>query len=187
MKNDQALSEFPIRSLETGIWGQEDDMSETVVTEGVAEPQRPDVGALLESVRRADARIGRCRRGTSLSETDRAAMRFLLESGRTAEVTTTMIVAALQLTAASGTALVDRLLARGLVVVVGSPVDRRKTIVRLVDDTVNADDLDPLTATLRAVADRLTFDDARVVAGFLHEVLVTITRAGQMASAPVVT
>jgi hypothetical protein len=114
-------------------------------------------------------------------------MRFLLESGRTAEVTTTMIVAALQLTAPSGTALVDRLLARGLVVVASSLVDRRKKIVRLVDDTVNADDLDPLTATLRAVADRLTFNDARVVAGFLQEVLVTITRAGQMASAPVVT
>ena len=157
-------------------------MWETIAPAGVAEQERSDVGELLKSVRRAAARIGRCRRATSLSETDRAAMRFLLESGRTAEVATTMIVAALQLTAPSGSALVHRLLARGLVVVAGSPVDRRKKIVRLVDDTVNADDLDPLTATLRAVAARLTVSDARVVAGFLQEVLVTITHAGQMAS-----
>lgn len=160
-------------------------MWETVATEGEAEPRRPDVGALLESVRRADARIGRRRRGTSLSETDRAAMRFLLESGRTAEVTATMMVAALQLAAPSGTALVDRLLARGLVVVASSPDDRRKKIVRLVDDTVNADDLDPLTTSLRAVAARLTVDDAHVVADFLQEVLVTITRADEEASARV--
>ncbi|HKP08453.1 MAG TPA: helix-turn-helix domain-containing protein [Microbacterium sp.] len=181
MKNGQALKPIPIRSRERDL-GEEDDMWETIAPEGMAEPQRPDVGALLASVRRADARIGRRRGGTSLSETDRAAMRFLLESGRTAEVTTTMIVAALQLKAPSGTALVDRLLARGLVMVARSAVDRRKKIVRLVDDTVNADDLDPLTTTLRAVADRLTVSDAHVVAGFLQEVLVTITRADQMAS-----
>lgn len=154
-------------------------MSEIVAAEaGVADPARPDVAALLESVRRADARIGRRRRhAAGLSETDRAAMRFLVETGRTTEVTTTMIVAALNLAAASGTALVDRLLARGLVVVALSSQDRRKKIIRLVDDSVNPDDLDPLTTTLRAIAARLTLGDAHVVAGFLEEVLATLTHA----------
>lgn len=161
-------------------------MWDTVAITGVAEPPRPDVGALLESVRRSDARIRRRRRPTSeMSETDRAAMRFPLERGPTAEVTATMIAADLHLAAPSGTALVDRLLARGLVVVAENGDDRRKKIIRVVGDTVNADDLDPLTTTLRAVDARLTLSDAHVVAGFLEEVLVTITRADQMASARV--
>ncbi|WP_109212360.1 MULTISPECIES: MarR family transcriptional regulator [Microbacterium] len=155
-------------------------MSEIAATGSGADPGRPDVGALLESVRRADARIGRRRRlPAGLSETDRAAMRFLVETGRTTEVTTTMIVAALQMAAASGTALVDRLLAHGLVVVNVSSQDRRKKIIRLVDDTVNPDDLDPITTTLRAIAARLTVSDAHVVAGFLEEVLATLTHSGQ--------
>lgn len=155
-------------------------MSEIAGTGSGVDPGRPDVGALLESVRRADARMGRQRRlPAGLSETDRAAMRFLVETGRTTEVTTTMIVAALQMAAASGTALVDRLLAHGLVVVNVSALDRRKKIIRLVDDTMDPDDLDPITTTLRAIAARLTLSDAHVVAGFLEEVLATLTPTDQ--------
>lgn len=106
-------------------------MSEAEAKGDLADPRRPDVGALLEGVRRADARIGRRRHPPAgLSETDRAAMRFLVETGRNTEATTTMIVAALQLVAGSGTALVDRLLARGLVVVDVSSQDRRKKVIR---------------------------------------------------------
>ncbi len=153
-------------------------MSEIAANGGSADPGRPDVGALLESVRRADARLGRRRRvRAGLSDTDRAAMRFLVERGRTTEVTTSMIVAALHLAAASGTALVDRLLARGLVVVHVSPDDRRKKVIRLVDDTMNPDDVDPLTTSLRAIAARLTLSDAHVVGGFLEEVLDTLNHA----------
>ncbi|WP_203580879.1 MarR family winged helix-turn-helix transcriptional regulator [Microbacterium hibisci] len=155
-------------------------MSEIAATGGGADPGRPDVGALLERVRRADARIGRRRRlPAALSETDRAAIRFLAETGPATEVTTTMIVAALHMAAASGTALVDRLLAQGLVVVNVSSLDRRKKIISLVDDTMNPDDLDPITTTLRAIAARLTLSDAQVVAGFLEEVLATFTHAAQ--------
>lgn len=47
----------------------------------------------------------------------------------------------------------------------------------LLDETVNPDDLDPLTTGLRAIAARLTMSDAQVVAGFLEEVLTTLTTA----------
>ncbi len=114
-------------------------------------------------------------------------MRFLAESGQTSEVTATMIVAALRLAAPSGTALVDRLRSRGLVRVARSPDDRRKKIVRLVDDTVNPDDVDPLTTALRAIASGLTLGDAHIVAGFLQQVLVAIAHADETASAPALT
>jgi len=77
VKNDQVLSEYPMRSLETEIWGQEDDMSETVATEGVAEPQRPDVGALLERPLRSPegtaSRLGPSRSAMSRVDTSRFA------------------------------------------------------------------------------------------------------------------
>jgi hypothetical protein len=155
-------------------------MSEIVAGGTAADRGRPDVGALLESVRRAEGRLGR-RRGepAGLSETERSAMRFLAEAGRSTEVTNTMLVAALHLAAASGTALIERLLARGLVVVDVSSQDRRKKVIRLVDDSMNPDEFDPLTATLRAIAARLTLSDARVVAGFLEEVLATLDSTGR--------
>jgi DNA-binding MarR family transcriptional regulator len=130
------------------------------------------VGALLDEVRRAQARIGRRRgRTAQLSDTDAAAVRFIAEAGRTTAVTTGMIVSALHLAAASGTALVDRLVARGMVVVTDHPRDRRKRIIRLIDDDADLDDLDPVTTALRAVAERLSPADAHVVGVFLGDVL----------------
>lgn len=103
-------------------------------------------------------------------------MRYLLERVDVEDVTPSMIVRALHLSPASGTALIDRLAARGLVVVEGHPHDRRKKLVRPFDRNVDPDHLDPLTTQLRSLASDLPVDDARVVARFLEDVLATVTR-----------
>jgi DNA-binding MarR family transcriptional regulator len=139
---------------------------------------RPDLAGILEHLRMADAKLVRQReQQTGMTETDRAAMRYLLERVDTEEVTPGKIARALHLSPASGTALIDRLVARGLVVVGGHPHDRRKKLVRPLDGHFDLDDLDPLTARLRALASKLTAGDARVVATFLEDVLATVTRA----------
>lgn len=143
----------------------------------------PDVAGILERLRLAEARLARQReRQTGLNETDRAAMRFLLERVDTEEVTPTMIVRALHLSPASGTALIDRLVDRGMVTVNSHPHDRRKKLVRPFDRNLDPDHLDPLTMRLRRLASRLPATDARVVAGFLEEVLATVHHAAASAS-----
>lgn len=136
----------------------------------------PDVAGVLERLRLAEGKLARRReQQTGMNETDRAAMRYLLERVDAEEVTPSMIVKALHLSPASGTALIDRLVERGLVVVEGHPRDRRKKIVHPFDRNIDPDHLDPLTMKLRSLASRLPASDARVVAGFLEDVLATVS------------
>ncbi|MFF2488296.1 MarR family winged helix-turn-helix transcriptional regulator [Microbacterium sp. NPDC058062] len=138
--------------------------------------QSPDVAGVLERLRLAEAKLARRReQQTGMNETDRAAMRYLLERVDTEEVTPSMIVKALHLSPASGTALIDRLVARGLVVVEGHPHDRRKKIVQPFDRNIDPDHLDPLTMKLRSLASGLPASDARVVASFLEDVLAMVS------------
>lgn len=101
-------------------------------------------------------------------------MRYLLERVDSEEVTPSMIVKALHLSPASGTALIDRLVARGLVVVEAHAHDRRKKVIRPFDRNIDPDHLDPLTMQLRSLASELPPDDARVVASFLEDVLAVV-------------
>ncbi|WP_109210919.1 MULTISPECIES: MarR family transcriptional regulator [Microbacterium] len=143
-----------------------------------ADDARPDVAGILERLRLAEAKLARQReQQTGMNESDRAAMRYLLERVDTEEITPGIIAHALHLSPASGTALIDRLVARGLVVVGNHPRDRRKKLVRPFDRNVDPDHLDPLTTRLRTIADGLTTGDARIVAGFLEDVLSTVTHA----------
>ena len=137
---------------------------------------RPDVAGILERLRLAEAKLARRReQQTGMNETDRAAMRYLLERVDTEEVTPSMIVRALHLSPASGTALIDRLVARGLVVVEAHAYDRRKKVIRPFDRNIDPDHLDPLTMQLRSLASELPAKDARVVASFLEEVLAMVS------------
>lgn len=143
-----------------------------------ADRARPDLAGLLEHLRLADAKLVRQReQQTGMTETDRAAMRYLVERVDTEEVTPGKIARALHLSPASGTALIDRLVARGLVAVAAHPHDRRKKLVRPVDGENDLADIDPLTLRLRTIAAELTAGDARIVATFLEDVLATVTRA----------
>ena len=131
----------------------------------------PDVAMILEQLRLAEARLARRRQHESgLTESDRAAMRFLLEQVDLGDVTPTMIARAIHLSPAAGTALVDRLVAHGMVQVEPHPRDRRKKLVRPFDRNIDPGHLDPLTARLRELAATLSDDDARVVAAFLDNV-----------------
>ena len=132
----------------------------------------PDVASILEQVRLAEARLARKRQHESgMVETDRAAMRYLLENGDAREVTPSMIARALHLSPASGTALIDRLVARGMIAVRPHPRDRRKKLVHPLDRNTDPDHLDPLTTRVRAIAAGLPARDARVIAAFLESVL----------------
>jgi DNA-binding MarR family transcriptional regulator len=144
------------------------------LTEPAAE-EVPDVAALLEQLRLAEARLARRRQQESgLTETDRAAMRYLLERVSTQEVTPTMIARALHLAPASSTALIDRLVARGMIVVGPHPRDRRKKLVQPIDRTIDPDHFDPLTTRVRHLAARLTQHDARIIADFLESVRAAV-------------
>jgi hypothetical protein len=134
------------------------------------------VAGILEQLRLAEARLARRReQQTGMNETDRAAMRYLLERVDSEEVTPSMIVKALHISPASGTALIDRLVARGLVVVEAHAYDRRKKVIRSFDRNIGPDHFDPLTTQLRSLASELPPDDARVVASFLEDVLALIS------------
>ncbi|WP_426320287.1 MarR family winged helix-turn-helix transcriptional regulator [Microbacterium sp. E-13] len=158
-------------------------MREEVTPPGAGDSSRPDVAGILERLRLADVKLARQReQQTGMNETDRAAMRFLLEHLDNAEVTPGMIARALHLSPASGTALIDRLLARGLVVVESHPYDRRKKLVRPFDRDTDPDHLDPLTLRLRTLAAELSVREARIVATFLEDVLSSVTRAALTAT-----
>lgn len=151
----------------------ESALPSTAATEG----RRPDVAGVLERLRLAEARLARRReQQTGMNETDRAAMRYLLERVDSEEVTPSMIVKALHLSPASGTALIDRLVARGLVVVEPHAYDRRKKVIRPFDRNIDPDHLDPLTMQLRSLASGLPPNDARVVASFLEDVLAMVSK-----------
>lgn len=143
-----------------------------------AHGERPDVAGILERLRLAEAKLARQReQQTGMNETDRGAMRYLLERVDAEEVTPGMIAKALHLSPASGTALIDRLVAHGLVVVESHPRDRRKKVVQPFDRNIDPDHLDPLTMQLRTIAAELPASDARIVATFLEDVLSSVTRA----------
>lgn len=157
-------------------------MREKIASSASSDGKRPDVAGILERLRLAEARLARQREHQSgMNETDRAAMRFLLERTDSEEVTPGMIARALHLSPAAGTALMDRLVARGLVVVTGHPRDRRKKLVRPFDRTIDPDHLDPLTMRLRSLAEDLPAGEARVVARFLEDVLATVSHAAPAA------
>ena len=109
-------------------------------------------------------------------------MRYLLERVDTQEVTPTMIARALHLSPAAGTALLDRLVSRGLIDIEPHDRDRRKKLVRPFDRNMDPDKLDPLTTRLRSLAAELTDFEARTVGSFLHKVLAAVASASPQTS-----
>lgn len=144
----------------------------------MSEGEDAGVAELLEELRLAGAKLTRQRQVPSgMSDTDRSAMRYLLERVDEHEVTPTMIAHALHLSPAAGTALMDRLVARGLIEIEPHGHDRRKKLVHPVDGNMVPDHLDPLTTRLRSLAGELTDIEARTVGSFLKRVLAAVTAA----------
>lgn len=136
---------------------------------------------LVEELRRAEAHLAR-RRQTACgpSETDRSAMRFILESTDDARpVTPTDLARHLGITTASTTALLDRLGRGQMIEVRPHPEDRRKRLVIPVDRSDDPDVIDPLTATIRELSDDLSAQEAELVNGFLARITDAVKRECQ--------
>jgi len=135
-----------------------------------------DVAGLMERLRLAEGKLARQRQSTSgLNDSDKAAIRFILEhDDAEAEITPSIIAAGLHMTPPAMTVVIDRLVAGGFVTVSPHPTDRRKKVVKPFDRTMDPDHLDPVTTRLRALSAALSAADARVVSAFLEDVLEVI-------------
>jgi hypothetical protein len=139
-----------------------------------------NVAQLIEQLRLAEARLARQRQSASgLNDTDRAAMRFVLEySDSASPVTPSVLATALHLTPPAMTAVVDRLVKGGFITVTPHPTDRRKKVIEPFDRTLDPDHVDPLTTRIRVIAAALAPADAAVVTSFLEQVLDAVTDPG---------
>lgn len=138
----------------------------------VAETATYDAARSVELLRLSEARLSR-RRQTDCgpSENARAAMRFVLERADAGEnVTPSEIAAHLGVSGASVTGMLDRLHAGGMITFAAHPSDRRSKLVVPFDRATDADDIDPVTAKIRAFATELSPEAAEQVAVFLERV-----------------
>ncbi|MFG6402706.1 MULTISPECIES: MarR family winged helix-turn-helix transcriptional regulator [unclassified Microbacterium] len=138
----------------------------------VTETPIRDAARAAELLRLSEARLTR-RRQTNCgpSENARAAMRFILERADIGDdVTPSEIAAHLGVSGASVTAMLDRLHAGGLISFAQNPRDRRSKLVVPFDRSVDPDDIDPITASIRAFAADLSPDAAEQIAVFLERV-----------------
>lgn len=135
------------------------------------------VAQLIEQLRLAEAKLARQRQTASgLNDTDRAAVRYILENSDTADAMTPSVLAgALHLTPPAVTSVVDRLVRGGFITVTPHPTDRRKKIIEPFDRTIDPDHVDPLTTRIRGIAADLSPTDAAVVTAFLERVLNAVT------------
>jgi DNA-binding MarR family transcriptional regulator len=142
-----------------------------------ADPQTLAARA-VERLRLSEARLSR-RRQTDCgpSENARAAMRFILERADDDEgVTPTEIAQHLGVSTASVTGMLDRLHSGGLIAFAVNPRDRRSKLVMPFDRSTDLEDVDPLTARIRAFAEELTPDAAAQVSAFLDLVTAAVDR-----------
>lgn len=146
-------------------------------TETETDPQTSAARA-VERLRLSESRLSR-RRQTDCgpSENARAAMRFILERADEGEgVTPTEIAQHLGVSTASVTGMLDRLRTGGLIAFAANPNDRRSKLVTPFDRETDLEDVDPLTAQIRALADALPPDTAAQVADFLARVREAVDR-----------
>jgi DNA-binding MarR family transcriptional regulator len=130
----------------------------------------------MERLRLAEASLSR-RRQTECgpSENARAAMRFILERSDANEgVTPREVAAHLGVSPAAVTGILDKLHAGRMVAFQQNPDDRRSKLIVPFDRSVDADDIDPLTARVRDAAERLDPAVAEAVAEFLERVTETV-------------
>ncbi|GMA30249.1 MarR family winged helix-turn-helix transcriptional regulator [Litorihabitans aurantiacus] len=137
-----------------------------------------DILALLRRYREADRQLRtRTRASMGMGETDLLALRYLLRAKqRGAVVRQKELAAALGITGASASTLVDRLVRDGYVRRVAHPNDRRSVAVETTqhsDDEVRAT-LDGLHRRLLAAVETMPRDELDAVAAFLHRISTVV-------------
>lgn len=130
----------------------------------------------VDELRRAEARLGRRRQAAGeLSETDRSAMRFILERTSAGIRTSPSDLAGfLDVTSASVTMLVQRLTDAGLVRTAPDPDDRRRKMIVPVDTDLDADEIDPVTGQIRHLSEDLSAQEAQLVSLYLDRVTAVV-------------
>ena len=142
----------------------------------LAETPVRDAARAVEMLRLSEARLTRRRQtGCGPSENARAAMRFILERADADEnVTPSEIASHLGVSGASVTGMLDRLQVGGLIRFAANPRDRRSKLVIPFDRSTDADDIDPVTASIRQFAAELSPEAAEEVAVFLERVRTAV-------------
>ncbi|GAA1851514.1 MarR family winged helix-turn-helix transcriptional regulator [Microbacterium koreense] len=132
----------------------------------------------VERLRVAEARLARRRQSAcGPSETARAAMRFVYDcadEGR--RVTPTQVAEHVGVSTASMAGILQRLKSGGLVTFVGNPDDGRSKFVVPTDRSADLEDIDPLSAHIRSMADTLSAEKAAVLQRFLDQVTAAVER-----------
>lgn len=139
---------------------------------------KEDAARAVERLRVAEAKLAR-RRQTDCgpSETARAAMRFVYDSADSDRpVTPTEIAAHVGVSTASMAGILQHLRKGGLVTFQRNPDDGRSKFVVPVDRSGDLEDVDPLSAHVRRLAERLTVDEASTLMGFLDKVTAAVDR-----------
>jgi DNA-binding MarR family transcriptional regulator len=136
----------------------------------------------LRDYRAAEVATRRSARGsTGMGETDLIALRYLLRAQTAGEqVGPKDLSRVLQITTASTTSLIDRLVSGGHVRREPHPTDRRSLVVVptvAVDSEVRAA-LGALHHKMMAVAEDLSAAEARIVIGFLRRMGAAVSEAG---------
>lgn len=130
----------------------------------------------VEQLRNAEARLSR-RRQTACgpSEAARSAMRFVLDcadEGR--PVTPSAIAEYVGVSTASMAGILRELQRGGLVSFKKNPDDGRSKFVIPIDRSLDLEDIDPLSARIRQLAERLPADEAETLARFLEQVTTAV-------------
>ncbi|WP_460776282.1 MarR family winged helix-turn-helix transcriptional regulator [Microbacterium sp. GXF7504] len=137
-----------------------------------------EVMRAAERLRLAEARLSRRRQqDCGPGENARAAMRFVYERADAGDAPTpTAIAEHLGISTPAVTGILDRLRAGGVVAFERNPRDGRSKLVVPFDRTADLEDVDPLTAQLRRLADDIPPEAAPEVAAFLARLTEAVDR-----------
>jgi DNA-binding MarR family transcriptional regulator len=138
-----------------------------------------EVARAAERLRLAESRLSRRRQNDcGPSENARAAMRYVYDRADSGdEATPTSIAEHLGISTAAVTGMLDRLHAGGLLTFRANPRDGRSKLVVPMDRSADVEEVDPVTAQIRRMAEQLSDDLAREVADFLAKITKAVDRA----------
>ena len=134
--------------------------------------------AAAERLRLAESRLARRRQAEcGPSENSRAAMRYIMErTDAGGDVTPTAVAQHLGLSTASVTGILEKLRAGGLLAFRPNPGDGRSKLVVPFDRDADLDDIDPVTAHIRRLAEDLPASAVGHVTRFLDGITAIVDR-----------
>lgn len=147
-----------------------------VISTRSAADRRDDAAWAIEELRRAESHLAR-RRQTRCGpgDTERAALRYVLEAADAdRELTPSELARLLHIETSSTTAILRRLEDGGAIVLRPHPTDRRRKVVLPVNRNDDPEAVDPLTRRIRELAADLSEQEAELVVGFLARVTAAV-------------